>query len=70
MTDEEKGTTNATEPNEALKKTFNLGLNAEQWTTLQAALDAPPRVLPRMQELLTKPGFFDSKQEPIADKEI
>jgi uncharacterized protein (DUF1778 family) len=36
------------------------GLNAEKWTEFQKALDAPPRVLPRMKKLLTKPGFFDS----------
>jgi hypothetical protein len=43
------------------RKIFNL--NAEQWTTLQAALDAPPRILPRMKKLLTEPGYFDSGPE-------
>ena len=53
--------------NEDLKEAVDLRLNAEQWTTLQAVLDAPPRVLPRMKELLTKPGFFDAVAEnPMA----
>jgi len=30
---------------------------------LQAALDAPPRVLPRMKELLNEPEFFESGLE-------
>lgn len=36
------------------------GLDAEKWTAFQAALDAPPRPLPRLQALLEEPGFFDS----------
>jgi len=35
-------------------------LNTAQWTEFQAALDAPIRPLPRMQRLLTEPGFFDA----------
>jgi uncharacterized protein (DUF1778 family) len=40
------------------RRAFNL--NAEQWAQFQAALDAPPRERPRLQKLLTKPGYFDS----------
>jgi uncharacterized protein (DUF1778 family) len=36
------------------------GLDAEKWAAFQAALDAPPRPLPRLQALLDEPGFFDS----------
>lgn len=35
------------------------GLNAEKWAEFQAALDAPPRSLPRLQALLDEPAFFD-----------
>jgi uncharacterized protein (DUF1778 family) len=35
-------------------------LNTAAWTEFQAALDAPIRPLPRMQRLLTEPGFFDA----------
>jgi uncharacterized protein (DUF1778 family) len=36
------------------------GLDAEKWAAFQAALDAPPSPLPRLQPLLDEPGFFDS----------
>ncbi|MGA3040261.1 MAG: DUF1778 domain-containing protein [Bryobacteraceae bacterium] len=32
--------------------------NATQWKAFQAALDAPPRPLPRLERLLKEPGFF------------
>jgi uncharacterized protein (DUF1778 family) len=35
------------------------GLDAEKWTVFQAALEAPPQRLPRLQNLLDEPGFFD-----------
>jgi len=34
-------------------------LNAAQWDAFIAALDAPPRPLPRLERLLNEPGFFD-----------
>ena len=34
-------------------------LNAEQWEAFQAALDAPPRALPRLERLMREPGIFD-----------
>jgi uncharacterized protein (DUF1778 family) len=33
-------------------------LDAERWEAFQAALDAPPRPMPRMEALLAAPGFF------------
>jgi len=39
------------------RRTF--GLNAAQWKAFMAALDAPPRPLPRLERLLKEPGFFD-----------
>ena len=36
------------------------GMDAKRWTEFHAALDAPPRVLPRMKKLLTEPGYFDA----------
>jgi uncharacterized protein (DUF1778 family) len=35
-------------------------LNAAQWKVFLAALDAPPRPLPRLERLLKEPGFFDA----------
>ncbi len=35
-------------------------LSKPKWDAFLAALDAPTRPLPRMQRLLTEPGFFDS----------
>ena len=35
-------------------------LSKAKWSEFQAALNAPIRPLPRMQRLLTKPGFFDA----------
>jgi len=43
------------------RRTFTL--NADQWRAFVNALDAPPRPLPRMQRLLTEPGFFDTTTE-------
>jgi uncharacterized protein (DUF1778 family) len=35
-------------------------LNAAEWKAFLAALDAPPRPLPRLERLLKEPGFFDA----------
>jgi uncharacterized protein (DUF1778 family) len=40
------------------RQTFSL--DAAQWAKFQAALDAPPRALPRLRRLLTEPSVFDS----------
>lgn len=34
-------------------------LSKAKWSEFQRALDAPIRSLPRLQRLLTEPGFFD-----------
>jgi len=34
-------------------------LNIEQWAAFQAALDASPRPLPRLERLMREPGIFD-----------
>lgn len=39
-------------------------LSKAKWSEFQAALDAPTRSLPRMQRLLTEPGFFDADSLP------
>jgi len=39
-------------------------LSKTKWSEFQAALDAPTRSLPRMQRLLTEPGFFDTDSLP------
>jgi len=40
------------------RRTF--ALNDKQWKAFLAALDAPPRPLPRSERLLKEPGFFDA----------
>ena len=45
---------------EALADRRTFGLNAAQWKAFMAALDAPPRSLPRLERLLKQPGFFDA----------
>jgi uncharacterized protein (DUF1778 family) len=45
---------------EALTDRRSFGLNAAQWKEFMAALDAPPRHVPRLERLLKEPGFFDS----------
>ena len=40
------------------RRTFTL--DPSQWKAFLAALDAPPRRLPRLERLLKEPGFFDA----------
>jgi uncharacterized protein (DUF1778 family) len=47
---------------ETLAERRVFGLDAEKWTAFQAALDASPQPLPRLQALLDEPGFFASSQ--------
>uniref|UniRef100_Q07SI8 DUF1778 domain-containing protein n=1 Tax=Rhodopseudomonas palustris (strain BisA53) TaxID=316055 RepID=Q07SI8_RHOP5 len=44
---------------ETLPDRQRFGLDAARWEAFLAALDAPPRPLPRMQRLLTEPGVFE-----------
>lgn len=39
-------------------------LSKAKWSAFQAALDAPIRSLPRLERLLTEPGFFDADALP------
>ena len=43
----------------ALPDRQRFGLDVEAWTTFQAALDAPPRALPRLARLLERPSLFE-----------
>jgi uncharacterized protein (DUF1778 family) len=45
---------------EALADRRTFGVNSTQWKAFLAALDAPPRPLPRLERLLKEPGFFDA----------
>lgn len=47
---------------ETLAEQRSIVLNAEQWAEFQAALDAPPRDLPRMRRLLTEPSIFETSE--------
>jgi uncharacterized protein (DUF1778 family) len=51
---------------EALADRRTFSLSKAKWTEFIAALDAPPRRLPRMQRLLTEPGFFETTLAPDA----
>jgi uncharacterized protein (DUF1778 family) len=44
---------------EVLADRRHFGLSAEQWEAFQAALDAPPRSLPRIERLMREQGIFD-----------
>src|SRR6267142_4055100 len=44
---------------EALPERQHFGLDAARWKAFLAALDAPPRPLPRLQRLLTEPSVFE-----------
>ena len=46
---------------EKLADRLTFSLNSAQWKAFMAALDAPPRPLPRLERLLKEPGFFDSE---------
>jgi uncharacterized protein (DUF1778 family) len=35
-------------------------LTADQWSAFVAALDAPPRELPRLRRLFDEPSIFDA----------
>jgi uncharacterized protein (DUF1778 family) len=39
-------------------------LHHPQWKAFLAALNAPPRPLPRLARLLKEPGFFDAGSNP------
>jgi uncharacterized protein (DUF1778 family) len=43
------------------RRTFTLG--PAQWKAFIAALDAPPRPLPRLERLMKEPGFFDTGKQ-------
>jgi uncharacterized protein (DUF1778 family) len=45
---------------EALANRRTFVLDAAQWKAFMAALDAPPRPLPRLKRLLREPGFFEA----------
>lgn len=48
---------------EALADRRSFHLDAAQWKSFMAALDAPPRPLPRLERLLGEPGFFESERK-------
>lgn len=37
-------------------------LDAQTWASFQAALDAPPRDLPRLKKLLNEPSIFSGRE--------
>ena len=43
---------------ETLPDLQHFGLDAERWQAFLAALDAPPRPLPRLKRLLNEPGLL------------
>lgn len=46
---------------ETLADRKRFGLDAERWAAFMAALDAPARPLPQLQQLLSEPSIFDRK---------
>ena len=47
---------------ETLVERTRFGLNAEQWSAFLAALDAPPRDLPRLRRLFQERSVFESQE--------
>jgi uncharacterized protein (DUF1778 family) len=45
---------------ETLTDRTRFGLDADQWRAFLAALDAPPRDLPRLNRLFQEPSVFES----------
>lgn len=50
-----------TEASEALAERRLFLLDDEQWAAFMAALDAPPRPMPKLKRLLTEPSILDAK---------
>ena len=46
---------------ETLADRRHFGLDAAAWTAFMAALDAPPRPMPRLARLLSEPGVFERR---------
>lgn len=49
---------------ETLADRPTFALNSAQWKAFVAALDAPPRTLPRLKRLLNEPAYFDVQSPP------
>jgi len=47
---------------ETLAERHHFGLSSDQWSAFMAALEAPPRKLPRLQRLLNEPSLFDENE--------
>jgi uncharacterized protein (DUF1778 family) len=45
---------------ETLTDRKHFGLNAERWEAFMAALDAPPRTVPRLEQLMHEPSIFEN----------
>lgn len=48
---------------EALPDRQHFALDAKSWEAFQVALDAPPRPLPRLKQLLTTPGVVEARRK-------
>jgi len=48
---------------ESLPDRQRFDLDAKRWEAFQFALDAPPRALPRLKRLLTKPSIVESRRK-------
>lgn len=44
---------------ESMSNRCDFRLDAVQWKAFLAALESPPRPMPRLERLLKEPGFFD-----------
>jgi uncharacterized protein (DUF1778 family) len=47
---------------ETLADRRQFGLDAAQWAAFMAALDAPPRSLPRLERLVREPSVFERRR--------
>lgn len=44
---------------------IHFALSPERWRALCEALDAPPKVIPALRNLLTEPSVFDGNSAPV-----
>ena len=47
---------------ETLADRRHFGLDAERWEAFMAALEAPPRELPRLERLMREPSAFEGRE--------
>jgi uncharacterized protein (DUF1778 family) len=53
---------------ESLASQRHFEYSEEQWAAFTAALDRPPRVLPRLRKLLAEPSVLEQRKTPTSNR--